>query len=111
MYRNVDGAKGGFGNVSVAVAVPDPDRLAAFAAERSSDAALTVMVINKQLDDAAKVRLQVANFAAADAAQRWELTASNRITRMPDAPLQGQQLDATLPAQSISLFVLAPAAQ
>ena len=109
MYRNVDGAKAGFGDVSVAASVPDPDRIAAFAAERGSDAALTVIVINKQLADAARVQLRIANFAVGDAVQRWELTASNRITRMPDEALQGQRLDATLPAQSITLFVISAA--
>ena len=108
LYRNYDGAKSTFGNVSVAASVPDPDRVAVFAAERASDAALTVMVINKQLTDAARVQLQLANFAPGDTAQRWELAAANRITRASDERLQGRRLDVTLPAQSITLFVISP---
>ena len=108
LYRNYDGAKSTFGDISVATAAPEPDRLAAFAAERRADGALTVMVINKQLAEGADVRLQIANFATGDTAQRWELTAANRITRLPDEkPLQ-HQLNAAVPPQSVTLFVIHP---
>ena len=44
MYRNYDGNRSAFGDTSVAATVPDPNTLAAFAAQRSADGALTVMV-------------------------------------------------------------------
>ena len=47
MYRNYDGAKSSFGDTSVSATVANPDQLSAFAAQRSSDEALTVTVINK----------------------------------------------------------------
>src|SRR5262249_41472432 len=47
MYRNYDGAHSTFGDVSVAASGPNPDNVAAFAAIRSSDGALTIMIINK----------------------------------------------------------------
>ncbi|MFY0573367.1 hypothetical protein ACN28S_02470 [Cystobacter fuscus] len=49
LYRNYDGRKSTFGDVSVACSVPEPDHLSAFAAQRTSDGALTVMVVNKVL--------------------------------------------------------------
>ncbi len=54
LYRNYDGNKSTFGDTSVAAAVPNPDTVSAFAAQRASDGALTVMVISKYLviDDA-----------------------------------------------------------
>ena len=54
MYRNYDGRRSAFGDTSVAAATPIPDDVSAFAAVRSTDGALTVMVINKVLsgDDA-----------------------------------------------------------
>src|SRR5262249_33723172 len=47
LYRNYDGIHSTFGDVSVQTTVPDPDTVSAFAARRSSDGALTVMVVNK----------------------------------------------------------------
>src|SRR5262249_49615087 len=43
MYRNYDGLGSTFGDTSVAASGPNPDSVAAFAAERSNDQALTVM--------------------------------------------------------------------
>ena len=49
MYRNYDGRKSAFGDVSVHATAPDPDALSAFAATRTSDGALTVMLVSKAL--------------------------------------------------------------
>ena len=49
MYRNYDGSGSTFGDLSVSATGPDPDQLAAFAAQRTSDGALTVMAVNKAL--------------------------------------------------------------
>ncbi len=49
MYRNYDGNKSMFGDTSVAATAPNPDNVSAFAAQRSADGALTVMVISKKL--------------------------------------------------------------
>jgi hypothetical protein len=105
MYRNVDGAKGGFGDRSVRVVVPDPDALSAFAALRSSDGALTVMVINKDAAASRTVSLQVAN-ASSTAAQRWQLTSANRIQALGAMAMAGTRLIDTVPAQSITLYVI-----
>src|SRR6185295_17500358 len=43
MYRNYDGNKSTFGDVSVSAGGTNPDQVAVFAAERSGDAALTIM--------------------------------------------------------------------
>src|ERR1051326_183753 len=45
IFRNYDGNRSTFGDTSVAAAAPNPDNLSAFASLRSSDGALTVMVI------------------------------------------------------------------
>jgi len=49
MFRNYDGSKSGFGDTSVKASAPNRDKIAAYAALRSSDGALTVMVISKVL--------------------------------------------------------------
>jgi hypothetical protein len=111
MYRNYDGNKSAFGDTSVAASVPNPDNLSSFAAVRSTDGALTVMVINKVLSRTTPVLLSLANFAAAGTAQVWQLTTANTISRLADSSYSGGTLSNTVPAQSITLFVLPAAAQ
>ena len=64
MYRNYDGNKSAFGDVSVSATGPNPDNVAVFAAQRSSDSALTVMVISKYLSGATPVSINVGEFHA-----------------------------------------------
>ena len=109
MYRNYDGKKSGFGDISVSDTVPDSDMLSSFAAVRRSDGAMTVMVINKSLAGPTPVSLALAHFAGTTASE-WQLTSANTITRLPNAAISEGHVTATLPAQSITLFVVpAPA--
>jgi len=110
MYRNYDGAKSTFGDISVSDAVPDPDTLSSFAALRSSDGALTVMVINKSLTNSALAAVNLANFSAAGVTQVWQLTSANSITRLSDLSFSGMSFNLAAPSQSITLLVIAPAA-
>jgi hypothetical protein len=106
MYRNYDGNKSAFGDTSVAATVPNPDNLSAFASTRSSDGALTVMVINKYLTGTTPTTINIPNFAAAGVAQLWQLTSTNSITRLTDISFSGNSLAVSLPPQSITLFVI-----
>jgi uncharacterized repeat protein (TIGR01451 family) len=110
MYRNYDGAKSGFGDTSVSAAVANPDNLSAFAAIRSTDGALTVMVIDKVLSGNTPVTLALNNFAGSGTAHVYQLTASNAIQQLPDATYSGANLGLTVPAQSITLLILPKAA-
>src|SRR4030095_438422 len=74
MYRNYDGNKSTFGDASVSEVVPDPDNLSSFAAIRTSDGALTTMVINKSLSSNTPVNINIANFSGNGSAQVWQLT-------------------------------------
>jgi hypothetical protein len=105
MYRNYDGRRSTFGDTSVAAAAPNADHVAAFAAVRSSDGALTVLVIAKDPSGSATVDVRVANFPAATAVQVWQLAAGKSITRLPDA----SSLTVTVPAPSVTLLVIARA--
>ena len=64
------------------------------------------MVINKELvgDDAGDD--QPRELHAAATAQVWQLTSANTITRLADLTFSGTAIVATLPAQSITLFVV-----
>jgi hypothetical protein len=106
MYRNYDGAHSSFGDLSVAASVPNPDDLSAFAAIRQSDGALTVMVIAKQLTGTTKVTLDLAHFTASGTAKVYQLTAANVIKHLASQHWTSGALVATVPAQSITLFVL-----
>ena len=105
MYRNYDGARSTFGDTSVRTVSPDPDSVAAFASVRSKDGALTVMVVNKQLDLSALTAVVLSNVAHEGTAQVWELASTNPIVRRADAKVVANQVVALLPAQSITLFV------
>ncbi len=109
MYRNYDGNKSTFGDVSVAAAIANPDTVAAFAAQRSADGALTVMVISKYLSGNTPATINLANFAHRGSAQVWQLTSANTISRLADVSLGGNSLGITLPPQSITLLVVASA--
>ena len=106
MYRNYDGKNGAFGSVGVSDTVPDPDTLSSFASVRRSDGALTIMVINKSLASPTPVALSVSHFGGTTASV-WQLTSTNTITHLPNTALRGGSISATLPAQSITLFVVA----
>lgn len=104
LYRNYDGRNSGFGETSVAARTADPDRLSAFAALRA-DGALTVMVINKDLEGSAEVRLKIGHFAEAGTAEAWQL-ADGALRPLPEAAYAGAVLAATVPGPSVTLFVL-----
>jgi glycosyl hydrolase family 44 len=108
MYRNYDGAGKTFGDTSVRTSVENPDALSAFSAVRSSDLALTLIIVNKDLSQPTSVDLQVANFHPAGAAQRWQLTGGNGIQRVDDAVVPGT---IQVPAQSVTLLVVPSGAQ
>ncbi len=107
MYRNYDGNKSTFGDTSVAAAMSNPDTVAAFAAQRATDGALTVIVISKYLSGNTAVTINLANFAHNGTAQVWQLTAANSINRLADTGSSGNNFVVTLPPQSITLLVVA----
>lgn len=106
MYRNYDGNKSAFGETSVSATGPNPDNVSVFAAQRSSDGALTVVVISKYLSGNTPVSIALNNFSAAGTAQVYQLTAANAITRLSDLTLSGTTVAFTAPPQSITTLVL-----
>jgi fibronectin type 3 domain-containing protein len=107
IYRNYDGNNSTFGDVSVSATTPNPDNLSAFAATRTSDGALTVMVINKQ-QGSTSVTVSLANFGTTGAAQAWQIDSASQtsITRLADVSVTSNNIVTTVPSQSITLFVI-----
>jgi len=110
LYRNYDGKRSTFGDNSVRATAPDPDSLAAFAATRSTDGALTVVLVSKSLSASTPVSVSLSGFTARSTAQVWQLTAANAITRLADAAVAGNVLSLTVPSPSVTLLVVSPAA-
>ena len=108
MYRNYDGAGAAFGDVSVRATVPDPDNLSAFASRRTADGALTVMLVSKRLSGSTTTTVNLAGFQAAGPVQVWRLSSTNAITRLADITASAGAVSLTLPAQCITLLVIAP---
>jgi len=107
IYRNYDGNLSTFGDTSVAASVANPDNLSAFAAMRSSDGALTVMVINKQ-QGSTPVTVSLANFSTTGTAQAWQINSASQtsIARLADVTVANNAIATTVPSQSITLFVI-----
>lgn len=63
------------------------------------------MVINKYLSGTTPVSLALSNFAPSGAAQLYQLTSANAITRLADLTPSGNTASFTAPAQSITLLV------
>jgi hypothetical protein len=103
MYRNFDGKHSEFGDVSVAADTPRRDELSVFAAQRTSDRALTIMLVNK-IGARAAVRVCLANFPAVRA-EVWQL-AQNTLAQRPELAIGETGLSLAVPAQSVTLLVL-----
>ena len=106
MYRNYDSNKSAFGDTSVGASGGNPDNVSVFAAERTNDGALTIMIISKYLSGNTPASFNIANFPHDGAAQVWQLTSANTITRLADVSFVGNNFTLNLPGQSITLLVL-----
>jgi hypothetical protein len=122
MYRNYDGNKSTFGDKALASTSSNSSnadgegQLAVYGALRTSDNAVTVMVINKNYG-ALTSTIELKNFTAASGttAQVYQYTSSNlnainQLTAVSVTPPAGGGTTSTIsnysfPAQSITLFV------
>jgi Glycoside hydrolase family 44 len=113
MYRNYDGNKSTFGNIALASTTANQGTLAVYGALRSSDNAVTIMVINKTYGDLTET-LNLANVSSTGAAQAYLYSNANlaaivgptSITVTPGSGTNPSTLSTTFPAQSITLLVV-----
>ncbi len=107
MYRNYDGSGSAFGDTSVQAQSNHEDIVSIYAAQRSADGALTIMLVNKG-SGAQSTTLAIHNFSSGAAAKIFQYSASNlkAIEHLPDLPLLSNNLDLSLPGNSITLVVL-----
>ena len=112
MYRNYDGSGHGFGDNAVLASSADQGRLAVYAAQRSADGALTMLVINKSASDlSSPVGLAGFNPQPVAAVYRYSQANPAAIEHAADQAVTASGFTATFAANSITMLVLAAAGQ
>ncbi|HEV3167695.1 MAG TPA: glycoside hydrolase family 44 protein [Isosphaeraceae bacterium] len=105
LYRNPDGHGQGFGDQYLASHSSQPETLSLFAARRSSDHALTIALVNKDLDRPAEVRLDLSGKHSEKASLFRLPNPPEPITR-ETVTFQGKSPSVTVPALSAALIVV-----
>lgn len=107
IYTNYDGKDSGFGDTGVDTTVADPDNLSAFSSLRTSDGALTVVVINKQTGKT-PVTIELPDFVPAATASMYQINSATQksIGAATSVAVSGSGITQTLPGPSVTLFVI-----
>ncbi|PFG18009.1 glycosyl hydrolase family 44 [Propionicimonas paludicola] len=107
MYLNYDGRHHRFGDTSVRASSANQGRLAVYAAVRSSDGALTVMVINKTGSTILST-LSLAGFVGASkaAVYRYSSAHPKAIVKKVSVKRHGSTISTSFAGSSITLLVL-----
>jgi hypothetical protein len=109
MYRNYDGAGSGFGETSIHAASTDQGQLSIYAAQRDSDNALTLLIINKTGQPLTST-IALANFQPDTGAQVFRYSFANlaAIVQEANQPVASNGFTAVFPANSITLAIIPP---
>ncbi len=114
IYRNYDGKNSVFGNTSLASTSGNQGQLSVYGAVRSSDNAITIVVINKTYGDLTST-LSLGNFTPNGVAQVYLYSNANlaAIVAQPNITVTAptgssttSTISTTFPASSITLFVI-----
>jgi hypothetical protein len=111
IFRNYDGDGGQFGDTSISAASSDQGSLSIYAAQRSSDNAVTILVINKTTG-ALTSSIALSNLTLPATAQVYTYTSASltSIAHPSDAAITSGALGFTFPGYSAVMFVVQPAA-
>ena len=111
MFRNYDGNGHQFGDVSISATSSDQGSLSIYGAQRSSDDAITLLVINKSTA-AISTSIRFADVYLPTSAQVYTYSGANLQAIVPaaDAPFANGSLAYTFPGYSGVLFVVQPVA-
>ncbi|HBB33714.1 MAG TPA: endoglucanase [Cyanobacteria bacterium UBA8803] len=112
MYQNYDGQGSKFGDISIPATSADQGQLAMYAAQRSNDGALTLMIINKS-DQALSANIDLSGFELGDfeekkSAQyyRYSATDLHSIVEQPYLPISHGAINVEFGAKSINLLIV-----
>jgi hypothetical protein len=110
LYRDYDGNGSQFGDTSVSATSSDPteSKLAIFAAQRTSDSALTIIVVNETAA-AIQSTLTLSNFTPTSTADVYTYSSANlsQIVSGSNVALSSNAISYNYPAYSATLFVVA----
>ncbi len=111
MYLNYDGAGSDFGDTSVSASSADQGKVSVYAATRTSDGALTIIVVNKTGSTQTST-LTLTGFDGESGIDVYRYSAGNlnEIVQPGDELIVAGQFIHDFPANSITLFVASPAA-
>jgi len=109
VFRNYDGNGSQFGDTSVSAASTDQGQLSIYAAQRSSDNAVTILVINKTTG-ALTSAIALSNLALPATAQVYSYSQASltSIAHPSDAAISSGSLSYTFPGYSAVMFVVQP---
>ncbi len=114
IYRNYDGTDSGFGNIALTATSGNQGQLAVYGAQRTSDGAVTIVIINKTYGPLSTT-LTLPNLTPTGPAQIFLYSSSNlagivaqpaQTLTPPGAGATANTLTTTYPAQSITLLVI-----
>jgi hypothetical protein len=103
MYRNYDGKGSQFGDQSLGVASAVP-HLSVYAAERSSDHAVTILLVNESADTRS-VTIDLQDGAATRASVFNYVSGESSIAPAADLTITARRATTTIPAYAIQLLV------
>ncbi|HEX3855481.1 MAG TPA: hypothetical protein VHW01_31175, partial [Polyangiaceae bacterium] len=106
MYRNYDGASGTFGDISLSAATTTAG-LSVFAAKRSTDGAITVMLVNQDTESKT-LAVDLRDSAATVLTNYSYVVNAADISHGPDISKAGSTFTVAVPAQAIELLVTQP---
>ncbi len=106
MFRNYDGAGSAFGDTSVSALSADTTRLTVYAAQRTSDSALTVLVVNSSSSTQTST-LSLAHINVSQPLRAYQYTSANpsAIVALP-AIAASTSPTIAFPAQSLTMIVV-----
>jgi hypothetical protein len=112
LYRNYDGQGGQFGNTSVLASSTNQAELSIYGALRSSDGALTLIVINKTTS-AIQTSVSLAHFTPSPSAATYSYSGANlqQISALGNIPITSAGFSYNFPAYSATVFVAPVQAQ
>jgi hypothetical protein len=109
MFRSYDGKSSQFGDTSISAVSSDQGSLSIYAAQRSSDNAVTILVINKTTASITSA-IALANLSLPATAQVYTYSQASltSIGHPSDAAITSGSLGYTFPGYSATLFVVQP---
>jgi hypothetical protein len=107
MFRNYDGNGHQFGDTSISAVSSDQGSLSLYAAQRTSDNAVTILAINKTTAPITSA-IAIANFSLPPTAQVYVYSAANitSIVQSANATISAGTLSYTFPSYSAVMFVV-----